>query len=220
MTPWIQHVRKWKDCTNCPLCQQRDRICLARGTIPCDVLFIGEAPGASENAIGQPFKGPAGQLLDAIIASSLLGPEMQTTRIAMTNLVACFPAEAKGAGSNEPEHEEIMACAGRLAEFVNVAQPRLIVCVGSLSTQYVNHTDTVKCLDIVHPAAILRMPLAQKQMAVQRTTVVLKNAIERMLQTPPEEWKEWGSANLSKSKGLGQRWDAWTKDHADIDVPF
>jgi DNA polymerase len=64
MSRWSEHVERWKDCMACGLCRQRYRICLGRGTVPCDVLFIGEAPGAVENAQGLPFVGPAGQLLD------------------------------------------------------------------------------------------------------------------------------------------------------------
>src|SRR4051812_28157858 len=103
MTTWLQHVQRWKDCQRCPLGQQRGRICLTRackagdqpgaygGRLPCDVLFIGEAPGSSEDALGLPFVGPAGDLLDQI-KQRALPPE---TSCAFTNLVACYPREAK-----------------------------------------------------------------------------------------------------------------------------
>jgi DNA polymerase len=55
----------------------------ARGHVPCDILIIGEAPGASEDIIGRPFVGPAGILLDDILEKSL-DPDI---RVAMTNLV-------------------------------------------------------------------------------------------------------------------------------------
>lgn len=223
MSAWTEHVDRWQDCDKCPLCRQRDRICLARGTVPCDVLFIGEAPGSSEDALGLPFKGPAGGLLDAMIASALSGPLQQEVRFAMTNLVACFPAEAKARGDNEPEESEILACRPRLVEFVNVVQPRLIVCVGSLATQYVDHEDTVKCVDIVHPAHILaHMPRAKKQMAIQKTIVVIRGAVYRMLDEERKPFEEWGkdNASLTKGRGLRQRYDAWTQDHADIEIPF
>lgn len=187
MTAWTDHVARWKDCTACPLHRQRDRICLARGQVPCDVLFVGEAPGASEDALGLPFVGPAGRLLDAIIASTFRGPEQQTVRIAMTNLVACFPREAKGRGDNEPEVSEILKCRPRLEEFIDLAYPKLVVRVGSLAADWVEHdaygrVRGAAVVDIVHPAAILRMPLAQKQMAVQRCVVQLRNALEGVVQ--------------------------------------
>ena len=71
MTRYSLFVEKWKDCRDCYLCETRNRIVFARGTIPADVLFLGEAPGESENVTGVPFDGPAGNLLDAIIGRSV-----------------------------------------------------------------------------------------------------------------------------------------------------
>lgn len=180
---WTEHVAKWRDCQRCPLAKQRTNIVLARGTIPCDVLFIGEAPGVSEDALGLPFVGPAGHLLDRIIDRAL----PTGTPCAWTNLVACFPAEAKVRGDNEPEIPEIKACRPRLQDFIEIAVPRLVVLVGSLADNWVQHDSygTVRgasVISIVHPAAILRMPLAQKQMAVQRCLVQLRNAWEGVIQ--------------------------------------
>ncbi len=200
MSAWTDHVARWKDCQSCGLCKQRDRICLARGTVPADVVFVGEAPGASEDATGLVFNGPAGKLLDQIIERAW-APEVQC---ALTNLVACFPREAKARGENEPESAEIQACEPRLIEFVNIAQPRLIVCVGVLAAQWIDHNDTVRCADIVHPAAILRMPLAQKQMAAQKAIVVLRNAWEDVVSSRYKPFTKWGNTyagtQLSKSR--------------------
>jgi len=129
---WEEHVDKWKDCQRCPLAQQRGNICLARGTLPAAVLFVGEAPGSSEDTLGLPFVGPAGQLLDQIIERAL----PTGTSYALTNLVACYPREAKSRGDNEPERGEILECRPRLIEFVNIARPKLIVLVGNLTDHY------------------------------------------------------------------------------------
>ncbi len=67
MSAWTDHVERWKDCTKCPLHTQRSNIVIARGQLPADVVFIGEAPGAIEDGTGLPFKDPAGALLDQII---------------------------------------------------------------------------------------------------------------------------------------------------------
>ncbi len=183
MSAWLDHVERWKDCTKCPLCHQRSNIVLARGTVPCDVLFCGEAPGASEDALGQPFVGPAGDLLNQIIERAV----PQGVTVALTNLVACFPAEAKARGDNEPERAEILACRPRLHEFIKLARPRLIVCVGNLASDWIGHDASGKVLgatvvEIVHPAAILRMPLAQKGMAVNRAIVIVQGAVEKVIQ--------------------------------------
>lgn len=176
-TAWTDHVARWKDCRLCPLCDQRANIVLARGVLPCDVCFVGEAPGASEDALGVPFIGPAGHITDQIVERAV-PPDV---RCAFCNLVCCFPREAKARGENEPEHEEIMACRPRLVEFLNLAQPRLVVRVGNLSQEYC--PTWPRTVDIIHPAAITRMPLAQRQMAVQKATVQLRCAVASMLQS-------------------------------------
>ena len=184
MSAWTEHVAKWRDCDKCPLCQQRDRICLARGVVPCDVVCVGEAPGASEDARGMPFDGPAGRLLDQIIERSV--PSGVT--YALTNLVACFPAEAKARGDNEPELSEIKACRPRLYEFIDLCKPKLVVCVGTLASDHIGHDSYgnvrgAKVIAIVHPAFILaRLPQAQKHMAVNKCIVQIRNAVQDMLE--------------------------------------
>lgn len=197
MSAWTDHYAKCKDCRACPLCDQRDRICLARSEwpvgadrpnlhLPCDVLFIGEAPGATEDSLGLPFTGPAGGILDQIIARAV----PPTVRIAFTNLVACFPGEAKARGDNEPEIAEIKACRPRLEEFITLAAPKLVVLVGTLAQSWVQHDawgliHGAQTVDIIHPAATMgsRMPAAQKQSAIHHATVRLRNAVAGMLKS-------------------------------------
>jgi uracil-DNA glycosylase len=176
MSAWTDHVTKWKNCTACPLAKQRDRICIARGAVPCDVLFVGEAPGASEDALGLPFVGPAGKLLDQIVDRALPAG----SKYAMTNLVCCFPREAKERGENEPSVEEIRACRPRLLEFVAIAKPKLVVRVGRLASDWLehDHRGRVAGAAVVDPAFILRMPIAQRQMATQRCIVQIRCALE------------------------------------------
>jgi len=192
MTTWKDHVLKWCDCQECPLSEQRENIVLARGTIPCDVLFVGEAPGDSENLIGQPFVGPAGFVLDRIVAAAKAQANARVLTTAYTNLVACFPKLAKEAGDNEPTRLEIDACRDRLEEFISIARPRLVVAVGKLAEDNLplavraggtveKHATVDRWTSITHPAAILRMPLAQRDMAVQRCVVILSSAMEYLL---------------------------------------
>lgn len=202
MTPyqaWLNHVHRWRECKDCRLCEQRDKICIARGSVPARVLFIGEAPGPSENLVGQPFVGPAGHELNNWITrvwKSLEPYSVPAPTYALTNLVCCFPREAKEAGDNEPDISEIKACRPRLQEFVEVCRPELVVFVGSLANTHgpaalgdatcyaggrVEGHDTIKrWVDIIHPAHVLRAPLAQKGMMAQRAVVILTNALEEM----------------------------------------
>lgn len=186
ITPWQKHVRTWETCTRCPLGFQRSRICLGRGALPCKVLFIGEAPGVSENTLGYPFAGPAGHLLDEWIEVACQTFGEDRPRIAFTNLVACFPREAKASGDNEPTPDEIKTCEPRLKEFCRIASPRLTVCVGSLAHKWVQRMRAnlglgdCKLVHITHPAAVLRATLAQKDMMSQQARIVLQTAFEEL----------------------------------------
>lgn len=218
MITWPQHIQRWQNCQRCPLAQQRNRICFARGTMTesstSDVLLIGEAPGISEDATGFPFKGPAGHLMDQIIGQSIPDP---VTYI-LTNLVLCFPKEAKSRGDNEPEPEEILACRPRLIEFINIIQPRLIVTVGSLAERYVPSDNDVKRINIVHPAYILaRLPRAQQHFAAQKCIVQIRCAVEDMLQCKPQPWKEWKDDEIKPTRQQLRR--IYGEPESD-DIPF
>ena len=174
-----EHRLKWKQCTKCDLCHKRNKVIFARGVIPCDVLFIGEAPGSSEDVIGKPFIGPAGNLLQQIIndAFGTDGPSY-----AMTNLIGCIPKDRVGA-KIEPPPESIKACAPKLLEFFEMAKPKLVVFVGRLALKHAAKSLPLKGVlrsDIIHPAAILRADVSQKGLAIQRTRIILADAVDEM----------------------------------------
>lgn len=179
-TVFAQHARRWSNCRACSLCEGRDKVVVARGKIPADILFIGEAPGESENVIGIPFVGPAGKLLDRII----LEATGDSLRCAFTNLVCCIPRDEDGGKTAEPERESIIACEPRLREFIGIVNPRLVVCVGKLAAVNVRRAraglglgDT-KLVDITHPAAILRGTFAARGIAIRTAVVTIANAVE------------------------------------------
>lgn len=160
---------------------------LGRGSLPCAVLFVGEAPGISEDSLGQPFKGPAGKVLDSIIAQAL----PTGTRYALTNLVGCIPIGDEGIKSGEPEDESIKACAPRLVEFAAMADPKLVVCVGKLATLWLNtpyfrhaikFEKEVRKVDIYHPAAILRANPAARSIMAKRCVVTVANVFREVFQ--------------------------------------
>ncbi len=210
---WSDHVNRWKDCQKCPLGKQRHNICLARSEwddgqprpnlrLPCDIVFVGEAPGMSEDSSGLPFVGPAGEDpkygLNHIIANALYVFSPRVT-YAITNLVACYPREAKARHDNEPEYGEILACRSRLIEFINLAQPRLIVRVGMLVTRSLGFDSTIPITDITHPAHVLRQPLAKRQMETNKSIVTIRSAMEDVLPLPRQQWKQWGSKHEAQS---------------------
>jgi len=175
------HVSRWKNCKGCVLCKTRNKIVLAKGSIPCDVLFVGEAPGTSEDIIGKPFVGPAGRLLDRII-SDAFPPEI-VARCAYTNLVCCLPK--KDGSKLQPTPKQIEACHDRLVEFVVMSDPLLTVAVGQLSEKHLKTSLYTKkigpIVSITHPAAILRAESIAQSLLVQRAVVTLRDALAELL---------------------------------------
>ena len=181
-SPWQQFKQKWQDCTNCSLCETRRNVVLCRGKLPCDVLFIGEAPGPSEDDLGEPFVGPAGHLLDDQIAEALDNAGNTELKLCFTNLVCCIPKNPdNNAKWSEPPKQTIEACDLRLKEFVSVCKPKLVVLVGDLSAKVLNdrYNEGFEKEKIIHPAALLRMrenDRAKYSLYYNRAVVLLENA--------------------------------------------
>lgn len=183
MSRYTDHIKKWEHCTECGLCNNRKKVVMRiqrGGTIPAPILFVGEAPGPSENLLGLPFIGPAGKLLDEIIERAWHG----AYKFAMTNLVACIPKGNDGDKFTEPPKEAIMACAPRLQELVALCRPKLVICVGKLSEKWARKTiegmrttTIVSWCTITHPAAILRAEVVNRGLMVQRCIVTLEDAV-------------------------------------------
>lgn len=126
LTPYRAFCRRWAAGCGSEECVKRRSLVLARGKVPCDVLFVGEAPGEIEDRRGRPFVGPAGQLLDELVARSV----KPGLRLAFTNLVCCVPRDGESGKAAEPAFDQIQACKERLEEFVALCRPRVVVCVG------------------------------------------------------------------------------------------
>lgn len=177
------HANEWRDCRRCELHRTRCKVVLAKGKLPCDVLFVGEAPGESEDVTGTPFIGPAGRLLDEMIANAGGYREL---RLAYTTVVACIPRGEDGDKMMEPDDSHAEACQPRLVEIVKIADPRLIVQVGTFAETWTQpdykHSPKfhkpIPMVKIVHPAAILRARVDQKDYQKQRNVIALRDALE------------------------------------------
>lgn len=176
---FAKHKQKWQDCTACTLYTHRNKVVLARGTVPAPLLFIGESPGASEDVLGRPFVGPAGKLLDEIIRRAEVN-----VPYAMTNIIACIPLDDNGSKTHQPPRDSIEACHARLLEFIRLCDPKAIVAVGSIADQRLKEiglsNDSIGYVDIIHPAAILRMNVMQQGLAVQRCIARLSEIVEEL----------------------------------------
>jgi uracil-DNA glycosylase len=133
-------------CTKCDLHKTRRSIVTGRGTIPADILMVGEAPGESEDALGKAFIGTSGKLLDQMIIKSGLSQ----FKIYITNCVRCHPPD-----NREPIGKEILACKDFLIKMFDMANPSVIILIGNVALRY--HKKTFpSAYYIQHPAFLLR----------------------------------------------------------------
>lgn len=184
------YVAKWQHCTRCGLHKERCNVVLGRGELPCDICFIGEAPGDTEDSFGQPFRGEAGRLLEEIIGKSVPAG----MRVAITNILGCIPKEdGLKVDIKKFDLDWIKGCAPRLQEFVRMADPKLIVTVGKLAQDNLEpgykHSITfhreIPQVHIVHPAAILRQNVAQQGVTVRRCVIAIQNGIQENCHAGP-----------------------------------
>ncbi len=118
-------AREVAGCTKCGLAATRTQTVFARGNADAQLCFVGEAPGAEEDAQGLPFVGRAGQLLDRMITAMGLSPE---TDVYVCNILKCRPP-----GNRRPEPEESATCIPYLHEQLVLVRPRVIVALGNTS---------------------------------------------------------------------------------------
>ncbi len=113
-----------RECTACGLCAQRTKAVPGEGALKSGIMFIGEGPGFHEDRQGRPFVGPAGKLLEELLAAVGL----HRNQVFITNVVKCRPP-----GNRDPQPDEIAACADYLERQIAAIDPRIIVTLGRFS---------------------------------------------------------------------------------------
>jgi uracil-DNA glycosylase family 4 len=156
------------DCTRCGLHKGRNKLVFADGSPTARLMFVGEGPGADEDAQGLPFVGRAGQLLNNMITA--MGLERQEVYIA--NVVKCRPP-----GNRAPEPDEANTCSPFLFRQIDVVRPEVIVALGATAATYllgqrqplaglrgrVHSFRGAKLIVTYHPAFLLRDPRQKKE---------------------------------------------------------
>jgi uracil-DNA glycosylase len=120
-------------CSKCPhLARARTQTVFGVGNPDAELMFVGEAPGADEDARGEPFVGRAGQLLTRIIETMGLSRD----EVYIANILKCRPDMPKGApGNRPPTPEEMSTCIDYLIEQIEIIQPRVLVALGATAVQ-------------------------------------------------------------------------------------
>lgn len=115
-------------CVRCGLSETRTQVVVGRGSLAADVLFLGEAPGRSEDQTGLGFQGAAGQQFNEILR--FVG--LERANIWLANAVRCRPS-VEGRKNRPPAREEIRACRHWLVEDITRIQPRMVVTMGRVA---------------------------------------------------------------------------------------
>ncbi len=163
MGEWEKLHQQCLNCRACALAEKRTNVVFGVGNPEAEVLFIGEAPGANEDAQGEPFVGRAGKLLDDMLA--MIG--LDRSKIYITNSVKCRPPQ-----NRDPLNTEKDACRGFLRRQVELMRPKIIVCLGRISAAEIIKEDFkitqehgqfferggIQMMALYHPAALLRDP--------------------------------------------------------------
>jgi DNA polymerase len=179
---WIELKQAVPACTACGLHRSRTQTVFGVGDESADWMLIGEAPGAEEDRLGEPFVGQAGKLLDNMLAAIGL---KRGENVYIANVLKCRPP-----GNRNPEPEEVARCSPYLQRQIELVGPRLIIAMGRFAAQTLLASDAsiaslrgrvhayagVPLIVTYHPAYLLRslpdkakawadLVLAQKTMA-------------------------------------------------------
>ena len=167
------------NCTKCPLAKTRLNPVPGEGDPQAKLMFIGEGPGADEDASGRPFVGRAGQLLDKMISAM----QFKRGEVYITNIVKCRPP-----GNRTPTPEEADACREFVERQIQAIAPEVIVLLGASAAKYLldttqgittmrGHWKDFKGIPVMptyHPAYLLRQESAKKEAWLDLQQVMAK----------------------------------------------
>ena len=122
---WKALKERVTGCTDCPLHTKRNKTVFGVGDENADWLFVGEGPGADEDAQGEPFVGQAGKLLDNMLAAISL---KRGKNVYIANIVKC-----RAPGNRNPEPQEALQCEPYLHRQIELIRPKLIVALGKVA---------------------------------------------------------------------------------------
>ena len=197
-----------RGCVRCPeLARTRTNVVFGAGNADAELMFVGEAPGASEDEQGLPFVGRAGRLLEELLGA--IGMSRQEVFIA--NVLKCRPP-----GNRDPRPTEIESCRGYLYRQLELIQPRVLCTLGNFATKLLRESDlgitrvhgrpevatigprTLRLYPLYHPAAALRSPVMLEALRedFRRIPALLAMA-------PPEQPAETQAPRIAELLALG-----------------
>ena len=163
MDSWDALKQDCADCMRCPLGATRTHLVFGVGKENAEVMLIGEGPGEQEDLRGEPFVGPAGQLLDTML--ELI--DLDRSKVYIANMVKCRPPR-----NRDPQDSEQEACWTWLERQIALVDPKIIVCLGRIAAMSLispsfritrehgqwHDWNGRRIMATYHPSALLRDP--------------------------------------------------------------
>lgn len=175
---WAVLHQTVRSCVKCGLCQKRKQAVFGVGDSEADVMFIGEGPGADEDRIGDPFVGPAGKLLDKMLAAIGLSRD---SGVYIANVVKCRPPQ-----NRTPKVEEAAACLPYLHRQIELVKPKLLVALGRVASAHLLGSD---------------IPIAERRQSMHEfrgIQLVVSYHPAYLLRTPADKRKSWEDLRMIK----------------------
>lgn len=194
-----QHMAKWSGCTDCPLgsiCRQK---VFFRGDVPCDVLIIGNGPLQNDEDVGLPMKGENGEVIDEIIDDTIakfnsrrfnaLPKDEQLKQLfgktSYMPLKTCITNAVLCRGTDTPDRDDLRACSKRLAEFIAIAKPQLLIAAGkqagSAVIQLLAHLpEYPRSMEIKAPGYVTRLGGDDRETEMARIKLSINKALSNV----------------------------------------
>jgi DNA polymerase len=181
------------ECTRCKgLCSTRTQTVFGVGPVDPDLCLVGEAPGATEDARGEPFVGDAGQLLNRIIAACGLKRE----DIYICNILKCRPPN-----NRQPRADEAANCREFLEKQLELVRPKFLCALGGTAAKYLLNTETtigrlrgrfyefcgIPVMCTYHPSYLLRLEEPEKTKKKKDVWEDMKKLLARMGRPVPQK---------------------------------
>ena len=166
-------------CTRCGLHKERTQTVFGVGDLDANLLIIGEAPGAEEDRVGEPFVGRAGKLLNSMLRAIGLSRE----QVYIANMLKCRPP-----GNRDPSVEEVAQCAVFLDRQIDMIKPSLILAVGRIAAQNILQQTT----------PIGKMRGQRYTYGEKQTPLIVTYHPAYLLRSPREKRKAWADLMLAK----------------------
>ena len=182
----LAHIDRWKGCTLCPLHVGSKQKVFFRGYIPCDVLIIGVGPLPNDEDVGKAMMGDNGAIIDEIIEGTMEKFKLHNKLSKMDRpLKTCITNSVLCRNNSPPDKDNIRACSKRLAEFVNISKPKLLIAAGkeagsAIISLLAHLPEYPRSIEIRGPGYVARLSGDDRSVEMERIKLSVTKALNNV----------------------------------------